>query len=192
MNDVIDKVFTNYQFVNFKELNEQQKLMVLDWRNHESIRKWMYNSDPISLEDHLKFIEALKTDPFKIFLLVKRKGQFIGTYSLVNIQNNTGEGGFYLSPYLENVNFSVEFCYATFDYVFNELGFDKITGYALKDNKNANSLNNFFGFSQTATSKAINGVETEFYYGELSKNKWNESVKHNPKILKLIGYSLNQ
>jgi UDP-4-amino-4,6-dideoxy-N-acetyl-beta-L-altrosamine N-acetyltransferase len=192
MNNTIDEVEKNFHFINFKELDEQQKLMILDWRNHESIRKWMYNIDCITLENHLKFMETLKTDSSKVFLLVQRKGQFIGTYSLVNIENNAGEGGFYLSPYLENVNFSVEFCYASFNYVFNKLGIDKITGYALADNRNANSLNSFFGFSQSPVSKVVNGIERAFYYGELTSEKWNQHVKSNPKLLKLVNFSMNQ
>ena len=50
----------NIQLLNFIDLKLEEKEMILKWRNHPEIRKWMYNQDNITLENHLKFIEELK------------------------------------------------------------------------------------------------------------------------------------
>ena len=34
----------NIKLKNFIDFSNDEKLMVLSWRNDESIRKWMYNS----------------------------------------------------------------------------------------------------------------------------------------------------
>ena len=50
----------NIQLLNFIDLELEEKEMILKWRNHPEIRKWMYNQDEIKLEEHLSFIESLK------------------------------------------------------------------------------------------------------------------------------------
>ena len=39
----------NIQLINFIELSEEEKEMVLKWRNDSEIRKWMYNQEEIKL-----------------------------------------------------------------------------------------------------------------------------------------------
>ena len=48
-----------YSYKNFVTLNKRQIDSVWEWRNHPDIRKYMYNSDIISYENHLRFLEAL-------------------------------------------------------------------------------------------------------------------------------------
>jgi UDP-4-amino-4,6-dideoxy-N-acetyl-beta-L-altrosamine N-acetyltransferase len=180
-----------YKFINFINLNDDEKLIVFGWRNNESVRKWMYSDDPISLDTHFKFIESLKSDESRSFFLVKRGNKYVGVYSLVNKKNHSGEGGFYLSPDLKDENLSVEFCYYTFSFLFEKQRIEKIFGYALVDNKNANALNRLFGFSQLETNKTIDGVEKSYYYGELDRESWYNKVISNSRIIKLVEYSLN-
>ena len=35
--------------------------MVLKWRNHKKVRKWMDNNKTITLQQHEKFLKNLKT-----------------------------------------------------------------------------------------------------------------------------------
>ena len=44
-----------YSYKNFVTLNKRQIDSVWEWRNHPDIRKYMYNSDIISYENHLRF-----------------------------------------------------------------------------------------------------------------------------------------
>jgi len=45
----------NIQLLNFIDLELKEKEMILEWRNHPDIRKWMYNQDEIKFEEHLSF-----------------------------------------------------------------------------------------------------------------------------------------
>jgi len=40
-----------YTFKNFVCLTEEEKMMILDWRNHENVRKEMVNKELISVEN---------------------------------------------------------------------------------------------------------------------------------------------
>lgn len=48
--------------ISFCRLDPENSEQIRSWRNHESIRQWMYTDHIISVEEHLKFLESLKTD----------------------------------------------------------------------------------------------------------------------------------
>ena len=79
-----------YKFINFINLNDDEKLIVFGWRNNESVRKWMYSDDPISLDTHFKFIESLKSDESRSFLKQSKTNGNIEhpTILLVHVEND--------------------------------------------------------------------------------------------------------
>ena len=62
----------NIKLLNFIDLKLEEKEMILKWRNHPDIRKWMYNQDEIKFEEHLNFIDSLKLRKDKLYFLVKK------------------------------------------------------------------------------------------------------------------------
>jgi len=46
--------------IDFVDLTRKEVMMILAWRNHEKIKKWMYSQDEISVEAHLSFIAELQ------------------------------------------------------------------------------------------------------------------------------------
>ena len=51
------------KLINFIDLSQEEKMMILEWRNKIDIQKWMHTQNDISLEEHLDFINSLKTIP---------------------------------------------------------------------------------------------------------------------------------
>ena len=49
--------YNGYVFQHFSILSEELLKQILDWRNTFEIRQFMYNTDVISLENHLNFNE---------------------------------------------------------------------------------------------------------------------------------------
>ncbi len=89
--------------INFLNLNDEEKEIIRDWRNHEDIRKWMYSDHIISLEEHINFIEGLKKDNKKFYWLARYKdGWYPGVISLnrLDVRNNNGYLGIYTNPEL--------------------------------------------------------------------------------------------
>ena len=68
----------NIKLINFIDLSQDEKKMILEWRNRLDIQKWMYTQNDISLEDHLDFIDSLKTIKDKLYFLVKKDDIYIG------------------------------------------------------------------------------------------------------------------
>src|SRR3989339_1351263 len=87
-----------YSFTSFIDLGPDEVEKVWGWRNHESIRKWMYHTEIIPMENHLKFIKKLSNSKDKIYFLVKRENVPIGVFSIIDINNDQGEWGYYIAP----------------------------------------------------------------------------------------------
>lgn len=174
----------DFRFYNFTELDEGVLQLVLSWRNHSSVRKWMYNRNIITLEEHLNFVKSLSSRNDKIYYLVERDGIYLGVFSLIDFDGNIGEWGYYLAPEFHHHGLGVEFYYSVLKFCFDTLGIKKMLGYALVDNKSANSLNFLFGFKGEQFKKSDS--EELFYKLELSENVWREEICDNKKIHKLL------
>jgi UDP-2,4-diacetamido-2,4,6-trideoxy-beta-L-altropyranose hydrolase/UDP-4-amino-4,6-dideoxy-N-acetyl-beta-L-altrosamine N-acetyltransferase len=176
-----------YTFENFTSLNPDEKELVWKWRNHDAIRKWMFNTSVIPFENHLAFIEKLKTDTVKTYFLVKRNAVPIGVISITLVEDGVVDLGFYLGPEYLHKKLSVEFYYHALEYLFEVLHFSKVIGYVLIENKASLSLNELFSYARQKVNRTVNGKLTEYYLCELTVETWTEVVKRNKTILQRIG-----
>lgn len=90
-----------FEVTNFIELSNDERRMVLDWRNHDNIRKWMYSDNIITEEEHLSFIDKLVTDNSRFYWIVKSKDEYFGTisFSKIDFKNKHAYLGIYSNPY---------------------------------------------------------------------------------------------
>ena len=113
--------------------------MILEWRNRLDIQKWMYTQNDISLEDHLDFIDSLKTIKDKLYFLVKKDDIYIGVINFTQIkQNESLHMGVYTNPNLKGygkilletiINFSFEILKV--EKIFSEVYFENERAYIL-------------------------------------------------------------
>jgi UDP-4-amino-4,6-dideoxy-N-acetyl-beta-L-altrosamine N-acetyltransferase len=179
-----------YTFKNFTDLNIDEKKIVLEWRNHESIRKWMYNTDTIALENHLQFIAKLKADKTRLYFLVKRNEIPIGVFSLIDIIHNSGDWGYYIAP-LHQRNYGVEFYYYSLLFIYSVIKLSKVIGYALVDNKSANRFSDLFGFSKVLVLKEFRNETKEYYFREMTREVWEEEIVDNYKIKRFLDLTIS-
>ena len=76
------------KLINFIDLSQEEKMMILEWRNRLDIQKMMYTQNDISLEEHLDFINSLKTIKDKLYFLVKKDNIYIGVIDFTQIKSN--------------------------------------------------------------------------------------------------------
>lgn len=171
-----------YTFINFTELNKFEINLVHKERNDLDVRVKMFDDKIILIQEHLTFLENLKKDPTKLFILVKRADLYIGVYSLVKIEDGNAQGGFYLFKEARDKNLIIDFLYQTITYIFKNYSITKIYGYALKDNKGANRINKFLGFSDAIPSKS----NELYYYTEIQNQIWQTDVLNNENVIKLV------
>jgi UDP-4-amino-4,6-dideoxy-N-acetyl-beta-L-altrosamine N-acetyltransferase len=171
-----------YTYTNFIDLNEFEINLVHKERNDIEVREKMFNNKLIPIKEHLNFLDNLKKDNTKIFLLVKRANFYIGVYTLVEIKDGKAQGGFYLFKEARVKNLVIDFLYQTITYIFNNFLITTINGYALKDNKPANRINKFLGFRDSIPSKS----NELYYYTEIQKHIWQTEILNNDNVIKLV------
>ncbi len=146
------------ELINFIDMSLDEKKMVLEWRNHTDIRKYMYNREIISWENHLKYIEYLDGLRSKRYFLVKKDSEYIGTIDFTGIDLDKKETylGLYAKPNLKGVGDIL--MSSIIDYAFNSLKIDILKLEVLESNKRAINLYKRFDFKEF-DRKIVNGKE---------------------------------
>ncbi|MFK5936801.1 MAG: UDP-4-amino-4,6-dideoxy-N-acetyl-beta-L-altrosamine N-acetyltransferase [Sulfurimonas sp.] len=152
--------FGSFSLTDFTSLNSKEKEMVLKWRNHSDIKKWMYNKEDISLKNHLDYIENLKECSDKKYFLVKQGTEYIGVVDFMHIDYNKEECefGLYANPFDKIVGIGRILEELCIEYVFSVLKLKKLKLEVLIRNEKALNLYKKYNFKEVGT-KEINGNE---------------------------------
>lgn len=148
----------NINLINFTDLTLEEKKMVLLWRNHPTIKQWMYNNDDISLENHLNFIETLKDCMDKFYFLVKRDDDYIGVVDFTNIDKKSKSSEFGLYANIELKGNGKALLNSICEYGFNALNINKLIAEVFAENEKAINLYKKFNFKEI-TNKTVNNRE---------------------------------
>lgn len=147
----------NIKLMNFTELTLEEKEMVLIWRNSSEIRKWMYNQEEIELNDHLNFIESLKSRKDKLYFLVKKDKEYIGVIDFTEIiEEESLHMGIYTNPNIKG-NGKI-LLNKIIDYSFDNLKVKKIYSEVFSQNNKAYELYEKYNFKDIS-KKTINNKE---------------------------------
>lgn len=136
-----------YEFINFCSLPKEELLKICDWRNHPSIRINMYNQDIIPYDNHLAFVQSLKSRDDAYYWLVKRKDKDVGVLDLVDIDiaNRRAILGFYLQPNMISSGMGFMILGTTYRFATETLGFEEVYGEVKKSNVNALIIDYYWG-----------------------------------------------
>ena len=136
------------RLLDFTTLDKEQLTMVLAWRNHSDIRRWMVSDDEISLENHLHFVESLKNRADKHYFLLQREDEYIGVIDFTGITDTSAEIGIYANPQMHGVGKAL--MNALIEYGFSTLGVKMLIASVFADNERAKHLYEKFDFTETA------------------------------------------
>ncbi len=148
------------ELIDFVDTTLSEKKMVLSWRNDESIKKWMYDKQDISIDNHLKYIETLENLNTKQYCIVKKDDNYIGVVDFTNIdfENRTTDFGLYANPF-EKIpgvgRILEEIC---IKYAFDILNLKTLKLEVFSDNKKAINLYKKFKFKESG-EKMIDNKE---------------------------------
>lgn len=171
---------TIVRFKNFINLTDDEKRLVLEWRNSDRVRLNMLNKDIIPLENHLRFIDSLKNRNDCKYWLFMIDEIPIGVFDLVDIKpdGSGGVGGSYIGDINYN-GYGLLLNYLLFDYCFeNNKGQKKYTKedcfYVMKNNPRTYKMHkNIFGAKDFAE-------DDEKWYLYIDYDSWVE-IKDNLK-----------
>jgi UDP-2,4-diacetamido-2,4,6-trideoxy-beta-L-altropyranose hydrolase len=151
---IILERFGEVDLCNYVNLNENDKILALNMRNHPEVKKWMYNQEGISEEDHHEFIKNLEGDTERRYFLVKQEDNIIGSinFSKIDLLNSV-EFGIYTNPFLQIKGAGRLLELVMSKYAFIELNVKKIKLEVYSDNKRAINFYKNCSFSPFYTKK---------------------------------------
>jgi len=144
LHNIIEKLFI--ELIDFVDLPQDDKKMVLEWRNDGNIRKWMKTKEKIGLDAHLNFIDVLRKQEDKKYFLVKQRGEAIGVIDFTNINQISTEFGLYAKPHLKGVGKVL--MNLIIDYAFHTLKVKTLVAHVFEENKSALKLYQAYGFKE--------------------------------------------
>lgn len=155
------------------------------WRNNPEIRKYMYNQDEISIEQHLNFIKGLSQNEEKCYWLVKKNNCPIGVVNIIEFNKSelTAQLGYYLSPEYIDSGIGIEFISTILSFLFDKIKLNRIFGRTDLNNKNALIINHHLGFRARPHIVLIN--EIPFVEQDITSSEFNKRRDFfvNPRLL---------
>ncbi|HFU76356.1 MAG TPA: UDP-2,4-diacetamido-2,4,6-trideoxy-beta-L-altropyranose hydrolase, partial [Arcobacter sp.] len=144
--ELIAKYYTS--LINFIHLSEYEKEMILNWRNDNTVSKWMLTQDKISLDEHLAYIDSLSSREDRLYFLVKKQDEAIGIIDFTDIDftNSKVECGLYAKPNLKGVGGVL--MSRIIDYAFNVLNMKTLIAEVFDNNKAAIKLYQKYRFRE--------------------------------------------
>lgn len=131
-----------------RPLNLADLSMLLRWRNHPEVRRYMYSQHEISMAEHSAWFERSSVDP-ACNLLIFEQNQV--PHGFINIRQQ-GEGrvaewGFYAAPDAPKGT-GKRLGEAALTYAFGDAGLHKLCGRALSFNERSLQFHMSLGFQQ--------------------------------------------
>lgn len=183
--------FENFRFKNYISLTDEEKHQMLEWRNHIDIRKNMYNTQPISLDNHMAFIKSLEVRTDRFYWMVCDDDKAIGSLNIVDVDwdNGTAELGYYMAPENLGGGDGIFFIYKVLAFVFDVLGMNSLYGATNTDNKAAAYIDEYYGFVKTGKKTLlIDGKEVDFDEHCLTSDSFNKDRAEKIKIENVLKF----
>ncbi len=183
----INPLYTNYQrdkffFKSFTDLDIEEAKLVLRWRNHDNVRKWMFNNNIIIEEEHLNFIKTLHQSKDKAYWLVYKNDKPMAVVYFVNYDKKSCEWGIYINPNSIGSGVGLDVQFYFLNILFNAIHIENLYAYVDKQNVENLNIQKLFNFEQHPDVEYIDN--SPYVKLELKKQNW-ESLDKEIKQFKI-------
>ena len=122
--------------------------LVLTWRNHPDVRRYMYTQHEITLAEHQSWFERTSPDLKKHLLVFEANHQPLGFVNLSEaVMGGTADWGFYAAPDAPKGS-GRQLGHAALSHAFTQLKLHKVCGQALSYNQRSIKFHQTLGFQQ--------------------------------------------
>lgn len=122
--------------------------LVLVWRNHPEIRRYMYTQHEITLAEHQGWFERCLPNPRKHLLIFEINQQPQGFVSFSEAEiGGIANWGFYMAPDAPKGS-GLQLGHAALSYAFTEIKLHRINGEALAYNQRSIQFHQKLGFQE--------------------------------------------
>lgn len=186
------------KYIILRKICIDDALDIYTWRCSRS-GKYLRQPEGYSLESQIDWINNRSSKEINYIILDKFTNKKVGTIGIydLNIPDKISNVGRLLlcEEYLEISNpYGLEALFLTYDYVFNELNFRKITGDILSDNKQMFKFQIFLGMKQEGYLESHVSIQDNFhdlYIMSIFKHQFNNRYKSKVNFL-LKNFEINE
>jgi UDP-2,4-diacetamido-2,4,6-trideoxy-beta-L-altropyranose hydrolase len=154
-----DTSFGKVKLENYLNLTEEEHKLILEKRNSDDIRRWMFNDHIISAAEHKHFLQKLKQNGNNFYWLVKEDSMPIGVVSAQKVDFALRES--FLGIYSIRKGAGDVLMHHFLRFWFSLLGMRSLISEVLADNNNALEFYRKHGFRETGFTRYVikNGGE---------------------------------
>jgi UDP-4-amino-4,6-dideoxy-N-acetyl-beta-L-altrosamine N-acetyltransferase len=178
-----------FELIDFEEKHLEK---VLNWRNRDEIRKYMYNNKIITPEEHANWYNNTINNNSNIIKLYCIDNIPAGLINFSNIEreNNKCNWGFYIAESFAKGTGNV-LGYLALDYIFNGEGLRKLCAEVIVSNDRSLNFHKKLGFQEEGLLKKHiyrNDVYTDIVLLAIFNEEWNRNK--NEVASKIKGWRL--
>lgn len=134
--------------LDIRPLTEGDLRPILNWRNHPSIRRVMFNADEISFEMHCAWFDRSSQDPTRRLLIVEADNAPLGFVQFTGVEKGgVSDWGLYVRPDAPKGS-GRRLGHTALEHAFSTLELHKVCGQAIAFNEASIRLHLRLGFQQ--------------------------------------------
>lgn len=131
-----------------RAMTEADLGLVLAWRNHADIRRYMFNTKTVTEDEHRRWFERATADTERALLIFEREGQAAGFASFsCGPHPRVADWGFYAAPGAPKGT-GRALGNAALQHAFDHLALHKVCGLVMGSNTRSVNLHLGIGFRQ--------------------------------------------
>ena len=159
---------------------EDDKDMLLRWRNQNHIKAYMFSDNDITPEEHRAWMEKMLLDVTSDYQVIEFQNQPIGLANAVDIDldKKTCHWGFYLGETTTPKGSGSQLASLMIHHIFDTYEIDTIYGEVFEFNTASLKLHDKFGFTiidENSKTVLKNNKQEKVFVLSLSRDKWNKS-----------------
>ncbi len=163
-----------------RPMTELDLEQVLQWRNHPEVRRYMYTTHEIRLDEHRKWFATASTNPATALLIYEQEEKAQGFVNITRTRcPEVADWGFYLAPNAPKGS-GRELGRQALAYAFARLKLHKVCGQALGFNGRSIAFHKAQGFTEEGRLRDQHFDGSEFHdvvcFGLLRK-EWQAQAK---------------
>lgn len=137
--------------------------MVLAWRNHADVRRYMFTQHEISLDEHRNWFAKAKQDPSRCLLMVEESKQAIGYVQFSNVEvGGVADWGFYARPNAPK-GAGLKLGTIALNHAFGALKLHKVCGQAIASNQSSIAFHQRLGFQLEGVIRDQRRIEGSYH-----------------------------
>jgi UDP-4-amino-4,6-dideoxy-N-acetyl-beta-L-altrosamine N-acetyltransferase len=146
-----------------RSMTEGDLPMVLTWRNHPEVRRFMLTQHEISLSEHAEWFHRAVQDTTRRLLIVQEFDNPIGYVQFSGVeQGGVAEWGFYARPDAAKGQ-GRKIGTSALDFAFTHLKLHKVCGQAISSNQASIRFHERLGFKREAELRDQKRINNEYH-----------------------------